>query len=67
MSGVEEVQLSFWQITLICFCSLYGEERIVLSRMHWCDLTTLSIQLEYVLYALPPFFSFPFNSLGPTE
>src|SRR5260221_976634 len=30
-SGVEEVQLSFWQITLICFCSLYGEERIVLS------------------------------------
>src|SRR5690349_7659836 len=31
MPGVEQVKLSFWQITLICFCSLYGEERIVLS------------------------------------
>ena len=27
----EQVKLSFWQITLICFCSFYGEERIVLS------------------------------------
>jgi hypothetical protein len=28
---IEQVKLSFWQITLICFCSLYGKERIVLS------------------------------------
>jgi hypothetical protein len=26
---IEQVKLSFWQITLICFCSLYGKERII--------------------------------------
>lgn len=28
---IEQVKVSFWQITLICFCSLDCEERIVLS------------------------------------
>ena len=31
MPGVEQVKLSFGQVTLICFRPLYGEERIVLS------------------------------------
>ena len=52
---IEQVKLSFWQITLICFCSLYGEERIVLSNVvHAEVLTTKSGENHNLSHNRPP-------------